>query len=88
LLSHVPPDCDYQTWLTVLMALHARFSGSSEGLDIAEQWSAQGAKYRRGEIAVKWRSFRGSGVTFASLPAIARNHGADLSEIARKHASG
>lgn len=85
LLSHISPDLPYGEWVTVLMALHDRFSGSDEGLGIAVQWSSTGAKFRPGEIEVKWRGFKGSGVTFASLPAIARQHGADLSAIARKH---
>ena len=85
LLGHVPSDCDYQTWVTALMALHDRFRGSEDGLAIADAWSAQGSKYRPGEVAAKWRSFKRSGVSFASLPAIARDHGANLSEIARKH---
>ncbi|MEM8617860.1 MAG: bifunctional DNA primase/polymerase [Pseudomonadota bacterium] len=86
LLSYVSADADYQTWLSVLMALHDRFSGSEEGLALADEWSAQGSKYKPGEVAAKWAGFKGSGVTFASLPAIARSYGADLSAIARKHA--
>lgn len=86
LLGHIPADADYQSWVTVLMALHAHFGGSEAGLLIADQWSAQGSKYEAGEVAKKWHSFKRSGVTFASLAAIARENGADLSAITRKHA--
>lgn len=86
LLTHIPPDAPYQDWLNVLMALHDRFGGSDEGLALADQWSATGVKYRTGEVSAKWRSFKRSGVTWATIPALARQHGADLSEIARKWA--
>ena len=59
--------------------------GGEDGLALADAWSAAGGKYVPGEVAAKWRSFRSSGVTFASLPAIARQHGADLAIISRKH---
>jgi len=85
LLAHIPADCDYRTWLTVLLAIHHKFGGSDEGLALAEAWSAQGAKYRPGEVNAKWRSFVGEGITFASLAKIAKDYGADLSAIARKH---
>ncbi|MDG4649463.1 bifunctional DNA primase/polymerase [Roseibacterium sp. SDUM158017] len=87
LLSHIPADLPYLDWVTVLMALHDRFAGSDEGLALADQWSAAGVKYRPGEVAAKWRSFKRSGITWATVPAMARQHGADLSEIARRWAA-
>jgi len=86
LLSHLPADLPYADWVAVLMALHDRYGGSEEGLDLADRWSASGKKYRPGEVAAKWRSFKRSGVSWATIPALARQHGADLSEIARRHA--
>lgn len=86
LLSHIPADVPYGDWVAVLMALHDRFNGSDEGLGVADKWSATGAKYRPGEVATKWRSFKGTGVTWATVPAFARQHGADLSDIARRWA--
>ena len=50
LLSCIPPDCGYQDWLNVLMALHDKFGGSDTGLSIADNWSASGAKYEAGEV--------------------------------------
>lgn len=85
LLSHIPADLFYGDWVSVLMALHDRYNGSDEGLALADWWSATGAKYREGEVAAKWRSFKRSGVNWATVPAMARQHGADLSDIARRH---
>lgn len=85
LLNHIDPDEGYEVWVSVLMALHARFDGSVEGLAIADQWSSRGGKYRRGEVQAKWRSFKRSGVTWATIPALARERGANLADIARRH---
>lgn len=87
LLSHIPADASYCDWLAVLMALHDRFNGSDEGLALADRWSATGAKYRPGGVAAKWRSFKRSGVSWATVPALARQNGADLSDIARRWAA-
>lgn len=87
LLGHIPADLPYQDWVSILMALHERFGGSEEGLALADRWSATGAKYRKGEVTAKWRSFKRSGVSWATVPALARQHGADLSDIARRWAA-
>jgi hypothetical protein len=87
LLASIPADLPYQDWVSVLMALHDRFNGSEEGLALADRWSATGQKYRPGEVAAKWRSFKRSGVGWATVPALARQHGADLSDIARRWAA-
>lgn len=87
LLTHIPADLSYADWVAVLMALHDRFNGSDEGLALADRWSATGAKYRKGEVAAKWRSFKRNGVSWATIPALARQHGADLSDIARRWAA-
>lgn len=81
ILGHIPADLPYQDWLVVLMGLHDYFNGSEEGLFLADQWSASGAKYRTGEVAAKWLSFQRTGVTFASVAYLAREHGADLAGI-------
>lgn len=87
LLTHIPANVSYQDWVSVLMALHDRFGGSDEGLALADKWSAGGSKYRNGEVAAKWRSFKRSGVSWATIPALARQNGADLSDIARRWAA-
>ncbi|SDE96529.1 Primase C terminal 2 (PriCT-2) [Paracoccus isoporae] len=87
LLAHIPADLPYQDWVSVLMALHERFGGSEEGLALADRWSATGQKYRKGDVAAKWRSFKRNGVSWATVPALARQYGADLSDIARRWAA-
>lgn len=84
LLSHIPPDCGYDEWLNVLMALHFETNGT--GIDIADQWSSGGSKYKgRREIEAKWRSFKSGGITGGTLAEIARRYGANLSKIAIEH---
>ena len=87
LLAWIDPDASgYLAWIEVLQGLHDHFNGGDDGLALAEAWSADGAKFRSGEVARKWRSFTaGSGVTLATIAHRARENGADLSEIARRH---
>ncbi|WP_082640443.1 bifunctional DNA primase/polymerase [Aureimonas sp. N4] len=85
LLGHIPPDCGYDEWVQALMAVHAATGGSSAGLSLADQWSAGGSKYKRGEVARKWASFRNQGINGATLAALARQYGADLSAIRVQH---
>lgn len=54
LLACIKPDCDYDRWLAVLMALHFETGGSADGLELACQWSAGDDS----EVEEKWRSFR------------------------------
>lgn len=85
LLSYIPPDAPYGDWLNVLLGLHSHYAGSDEGLQLALNWSAQGTKFRPGEVERKWRGFRRGGVTFATVAALARENGANLSSIAAEH---
>ncbi len=71
-LAHHDPDCSYDGWLKVGMALHHGCAGGSIGLDLWDEWSAQGSKYRgREDLAMHYGSFRSDGpgpkVTLASL---------------------
>jgi hypothetical protein len=83
LLSYCPADIGYHEWVAVLMALHS--AGAS--VAVADQWSARGGDKYPGskEIEKKWRSFKRSGITIATLAHIASQYGADLSAIAIKH---
>lgn len=50
------PDCDYNTWLNVGMAIHHETHG--EGFDLWNDWSAKGADYAgHEECQYKWESF-------------------------------
>lgn len=90
LVGYIPASCGYHEWLDVLMALHAATGGDQAGLDLADRWSATGGKMYAGskQIEKKWRSFQRSGINVATLAEIARQHGANLSEIAFRHRIG
>lgn len=84
LLGHIDP-AGYGTRRDVLMALHDHTGGSEAGLALAENWLARG-QYDRARLHSKWHGFTpGGGVTIGTVAALARDGGADLSAIARKH---
>lgn len=84
LLSYISPDCAYPEWVSVLMAVHSALG--SDGLSVADAWSSRGKKYRAGEVAKKWKGFtHNGGVNLGSLAELARQGGANLSEISRRH---
>jgi RecA-family ATPase len=73
LLDWIPPDCSYDEWTKVGMAL------KHEGADLSvwEDWSSRGTKYKPGECRKKWESFRRNEVTGGTLFFIAVSHGYD-----------
>jgi hypothetical protein len=85
LLEHIDPDCGYQDWLNVLMAIFHETDGSDAGLELADKWSRKAKSYKnRADIEVKWRSFRGTisrPITIATLIARARDAGANVASI-------
>lgn len=85
LLSHIDPDIEHDEWLRVLMGLHDL---GDHMLQVAIDWSAKGSKFEPGDVETRWASFtRGSGVTWATVPAMARDGGADLGQITIQHRS-
>ena len=70
-LRAIDPDCGYDEWLRVGMAL------KQEGAtcDTWDAWSSGGSKYKEGECQKKWKSFRRDDVTGGTLIHIAREHG-------------
>lgn len=62
LLAHIDPEEGGRpAWIAVGMALHNVTGGSSEGLELFDQWSERGATYPgRPAIEVQWRSFKSS----------------------------
>lgn len=48
---------DYDTWVTVGMALHHQFDGSAAALALWDEWGSTSPKNVPGEAARKWRSF-------------------------------
>lgn len=73
-------------WLKIVFAIHSETGGSSEGMNIADAWSSNDKRYKSGEVASIWnKSSPNRGVTIASLVKEAKDNGANVSEIARKH---
>lgn len=84
-LAHIPCDLGYDQWLQALMGIHDYYTGSAHGLDVAKAWSAPYSHYDPREVEAKWRSFEvGRGVSYRTVFAMAREHGADLGAMARK----
>ena len=71
LLNAISPDCSYDEWIKVGMAL------KHEGADwsVWDDWSSRGSKYKAGECKRKWKSFNRSEVTGGTLYHIAVEHG-------------
>ena len=59
LLFRHSPDVEYHTWVEAGMSLHHETRGSIDGLNLWDEWSARGAKYKgRADLETHWRSFR------------------------------
>lgn len=83
-LSYIDPDLEYSEWLSVLMAIHDEFG--TAGLSLADDWSARGNKYQPGLVAEKFKGFQpGGGVSIKHVFHLAKQNGADLGALARKH---
>lgn len=70
LLAELDPDCHYDMWREIGMALHHQFNGSVEALNLWDDWSSSSPKYKtNGEHSCegKWKTFRGQGTTLRSL---------------------
>jgi hypothetical protein len=63
-LRRIPSD-ERETWLRVGMALRSHFGES--GLDLWNRWSASSEKYDANAQERAWRSFRGDGVSIATV---------------------
>lgn len=71
-LNHISPDVDYDTWLSIGMALH------SEGTPITiwDNWSQKGTKYKGiKNLESHWKSFKGSGISYGTVVALAKQGG-------------
>ncbi len=79
LLKYIDPNCNYQDWCNVLMAIHHATGGSEGGFELADQWSAPAKSYPGSrEIRNKWLSFKGGGerpITIGTLIKMARENG-------------
>ncbi len=71
-LSFIPAD-DYDTWIRMGMALRQHLGDG--GMEVWDNWSATSSKYDGAEILKRWRSFRRSDITIATLFYTAMDHG-------------
>jgi P4 family phage/plasmid primase-like protien len=70
LLSMLSPDCGYDEWYKIGMAMHHQFDGDVEACEAWNRWSAQSTKYTGAGInscVNKWNSFKGQGTTLRSM---------------------
>lgn len=85
LVEHISPDCGYEDWLHVLMALYHETGGGDDGFGIADTWSSKGTSYAgEKDIRTKWDSFKsgtGNPITIGTLIKMAKENGADISAI-------
>jgi len=90
ILFNIDPDIEYHQWVNVGMALHHEFDGSQDALKLWTDWSNTGvlSEHNEGTYAPehKWETFTTTGAkfTFRSLCHLAKQHGADLSAIAKQ----
>lgn len=70
-LRRLDPDCSYDDWVRVGMALHAKDSGTC-GLNAWDSWSSRGDKYPgRQRLETKWATFRRGATSFGTLLSMA-----------------
>lgn len=70
-LSHINPDCGYDEWIAVGMALQSE----GFGLDLWDEWSRGGTKYD-GSTGQHWKSFKpGAGVSYGTIVHMAKQGG-------------
>ncbi|AQA20027.1 hypothetical protein BST95_19055 [Halioglobus japonicus] len=85
LLDHIDPDCSYDDWRTVLMAVHHESGGSDDGLALVDSWSSKGNKYPgTAKVEKKWRSFDQFGgfpVTIGSIRHLVSDAGTNPADI-------
>ena len=71
-LDCLDPDMSYADWVRVGMALKS----GGYSLDMWEDWSRGGRKYKRGDCAKRWKGFKtGGGTTMATLLYMAKQSG-------------
>ncbi len=56
---------DYSSWINVGMCLKDKLR--QKGFQLWDNWSAKSQKYKQSEMQTKWNSFKGSGLTIASI---------------------
>lgn len=62
-LAEIDPDVSRMVWVSMARCLY--FAKGQEGLRLFRNWSARGAKYKKGEPEALWREFEKQGLTSA-----------------------
>jgi len=86
LLEDIDPDCGYDDWYKVGMALHKESNGHPDALQMWEGWSMKGSKFQDGDCSKRWDGFsvdRGDAVGFGTIV-----HLAETARATRKAAKG
>lgn len=55
MLAHIDPDCGYDTWIRIGMAVHHSTGGTGQA--VWDEWSRNGAKYSPAKMDSHWHSF-------------------------------
>lgn len=71
MLSCINPDCSYDEWIKVGMAL----KHEGQPFQMWDEWSSRGSKYKASEMQKKWDGFRRNEVTGGTLYHIACQYG-------------
>jgi hypothetical protein len=65
-LAFVSPECGYDDWIQIGMAIHAELGDG--GFSVWDSWSAKSAKYPGSrELNSHWKSFKSGGITGATI---------------------
>jgi hypothetical protein len=74
-LNYIPNN-DYEAWIRVGMILKGEFGDNA--YDLWNHWSSSAENYDPEIMFNKWASFNGSGLTIASLVAMAKDNGYEV----------
>ena len=74
-LTYIPAD-DYEVWVRVGMILKGEFGDNA--YDLWNHWSSQAESYNPEIMFNKWASFNGSGLTIATLVAMGKENGYEV----------
>jgi hypothetical protein len=86
ILAQLDPDSSYMTWFEIGAAIHHEFNGGYEGLELWDEWSAGGGKYRGiDDLEYHWRTMNadreGAKSTLESLRAMIRRRPASIDDF-------
>lgn len=72
-LAYISPDCGYDDWYKIGMAIYSELGAS--GFSVFDYWSAKSKKYSPAGMQAKYDSFAGSAVKGATLYGMAIDNG-------------